>query len=423
MLTRDYMKKHIQFRRWIIWGLAVSFYFYEYFIRVAPSVMAEELFRSFHIGASVFGMISAAYLYAYAPMQLPVGVLMDRFGARKLLTIATLACGLASIFFGVSPKVWVTIIARIFMGAGSAFAFIGMIYITSHWFHGKILALLVGIGNSLGMLGAVFGEGPLSEMVQTFTWRPTMIGLGIAGLILGLIIFFTVRNDPKSMEKHEPKKSSHLLKSMKLVCRNRQTWINGVVSMMFYTTIVGFGGLWSIPFLQQTHGYSNETASFAGSMIYVGSIVAGPIIGHFSDKTCNRKIWILICTVMSILFFCIIVYSKIMDPIWIFSLMFLLGCALAGQLLTYCLSIELNTSNTKGAALAITNFLVFIGGSIVQTLIGFIMDARWSGTLLNGVRLYSFETYQIALTVFPITIGIAFIFTFFIKEKHKPWCS
>ncbi|QVL57302.1 MAG: MFS transporter [Simkaniaceae bacterium] len=417
------MTKHLHIRRWIIWGLAVSFYFYEYFIRVAPSVMVEDLFRSFHIGAGIVGVISAAYLYAYAPMQLPVGVLMDRFGARKLLTFATLACGLASILFGIAPAVWVTIFARIIMGAGSAFAFIGMIYITSHWFHGKILALLVGVGNSIGMLGAVFGEGPLSEMIHVFTWRPTMIGFGVAGLALGLIIFLTIRNDPKSMEKHAPKKSSSILKSMKLVCKNQQTWINGIVSMMFYTATVAFGGLWAIPFLQQTHGYSNEKASFAASMIYIGWIVAGPIIGHFSDKTCNRKVWILASTLLSILIFCLIVYTPVTAPVWIFSLMFLLGCALAGQLLTYCLAIELNTPDTKGAALAITNFLVFVGGSIVQTVIGFILDAMWKGTMLNNARLYSIEMYKFAMIIFPISLIIGFIFTFFIKEKSKPWCS
>lgn len=422
MLTKGYMKKHVQFRRWIIWGLAVAFYFYEYFIRVAPSVMVEDLFRSFHIGAGIVGVISAAYLYAYAPMQLPVGVLMDRYGARKLLTIATLVCGLASLIFGIAPAVWLTIVARVFMGIGSAFAFIGMIYITSHWFHGRILALLVGIGNSIGMLGAVFGEGPLSEMVRAFTWRPTMVGLGIIGLILGLVIFLIVRNDPKSMEAQATKKKSSLLKSMKLICRNKQTWINGVVAMMLYTATAAFGGLWAIPFLEQTQGFSNEMASYAASMIYVGWIVAGPIIGHFSDKTCNRKSWILLSTLLSIVFFCLVVYTPFTSPIWTFSLMFLLGCALSAQLLCYSLAIELNTPDTKGAALAMTNFLVFVAGSLIQTLIGLFLDARWTGKVLHHARHYSLENYQIALILFPITMVIAFIFTFFIKEKSKPWC-
>lgn len=417
------MSKHIQFHRWIIWSLAVAFYFYEYFLRVAPAVMTEDLFRSFNIGASVFGVISASYLYAYAPMQLPVGVLMDRYGARKLLTIATLACGIAALLFGIAPKVWVTIVARVFMGAGSAFAFIGMIYITSHWFHGRILGLLVGIGNSIGMLGAVFGEGPLSELVKVFHWRETMVGLGIIGVLLGLIIYFIIRNDPPSMEKHDPKPKADLLKSLKTVCKNKQTWFNGIVAMMFYTATVAFGGLWAIPFMQQTQGYSNETASFAASMIYVGWIVAGPFIGHFSDKSCNRKTWILVSTILSIIFFCLIVYTPIMKPIYVFALMFLLGCSLSAQLLNYSLAIELNTQDTKGAALAMTNFLVFVAGSLIQTLVGFIMDANWHGKIVEGARIYTLPTYHKALIAFPITILIAFLFTFFIKEKSKPWCK
>lgn len=417
------MSKHIQFRRWIIWGLAIAFYFYEYFIRVAPGVMTEDLFRSFNIGAGVFGVISAAYLYAYAPMQIPVGVLMDRYGARKLLTIATLICGLASIFFGIAPKVWVTIVARIFMGAGSAFAFIGMIYITSHWFHGRILGLLVGLGNSIGMLGAVFGEGPLSALVKTFHWRETMVGLGIAGIILGLIIYFIIRNDPPSMEKHHPQEKPKLLTSLKVVCRNKQTWINGIVAMMFYTATAAFGGLWAIPFMQQTHGFSNEEASFAASMIYIGWIVAGPFIGHFSDRSCNRKTWILVSTLVSIIFFCLVVYTPIQSPFWIFTLMFLLGCSLSAQLLSYSLAIELNTHETKGAALAMTNFLVFVAGSLIQTIVGLIMDANWQGIVIEGARIYSLPTYQKALVAFPITMLIAFLFAFFIKEKSRPWCK
>lgn len=410
-------------RRWIIWGLAVAFYFYEYFLRVAPSVMVQDLFESFQIGAATLGVISAAYLYAYAPMQLPVGMLMDRFGARKLLTLAALVCGIASIMFGMAMKVPITIVARLLMGAGSAFAFIGMVYICSHWFHGKILALLVGVGNSIGMLGAVFGEGPLAELVDRFSWRPTSIALGIAGLALGLIIYLAVRNEPAGMEHHDPQPKNSFGKNFKSVCKNPQTWINGVVCMMFYTATVGYGGLWAIPFLKNVHHMSNEEASFAASMVYVGWIVAGPIIGYVSDRLCNRKIMLYIFTLLSLIFFSIITYANIQSDLCIFILIFLLGMSLSAQLLNYSLAIELNSPETKGTALAITNCLVFIAGSAIQTLVGSLLDHNWTGEWVDHVRVYSPHNYRIALTAFPITLVIAFVFTFFIKEKNKPWCK
>ena len=419
------MKHPVHVKRWIIWGLAVLFYFYEYFLRVAPGVMVKELLEAFHIGAGVFGTMTAFYLYAYAPMQLPVGILMDRYGARKLLTLATLGCGVASFLFGFAMDLWVANISRFLMGLGSAFAFVGMVYITSHWFSGKVLALLVGLGNSIGMLGAVFGEGPLSLMVHTISWRPSMYLLGAIGILLGLVIFLAVRNEPASMEQHSTKPSSNepLLKNLKVVGSNPQTWINGVVALCFYTATVAYGGLWAIPFLKHAHGMSNDKASFAASMIYVGWIIAGPIIGHFSDRYCNRKIVLIFSTLLSIGLFLIINYMIPLNDVLVFVLMLLLGIGLSGQLLTYSLAIELNPIESKGTAIALTNFLVFFSGSIIQTLVGWLLDFNWSGDMRDGLRIYAVSDYQKSLLCFPIAIAIAFIFSLFIKEKSKPWCK
>lgn len=413
------------FRRWIIWTLAVLFYFYEYFLRVAPGVMVKDLMQAFHIGAGAFGTMTAFYLYAYAPMQLPVGMLMDRFGARKLLTLATLGLGVAAFIFGTATTLWVANITRFMMGAGSAFAFVGLVYITSHWFSGKTLALLVGVGNSLGMLGAVFGQGPLSLMVKTLSWRPSMFVMGALGLVLSFVIFLAVRNEPKGGHPCQPScpKKKPLWHNLKIVTKNPQTWINGIVALCFYAATVAYGGLWIIPFLINTYGMKNETASFAASMIYIGWIVAGPLIGHFSDKTCNRKTVLIVTTFLSIIFFLIINYANGMSHFWAFVMIFLLGVTLSGELLCYSLSIELNPREAKGTALAFTNFLVFVGGSIAQTLVGWLLDWNWNGVTKDGTPLYMASDYQNALLLFPIAIAIAFIFSFFIKEKTKPWCQ
>ncbi|MCB1067335.1 MAG: MFS transporter [Simkania sp.] len=419
------MSQKDHYKRWIIWTLAVLFYFYEYFLRVAPGVMVESLLAAFHIGAGAFGTMTAFYLYAYAPMQLPVGMLMDRFGARKLLTLATLGLGVSAFLFGSATTLWVANISRFLMGAGSAFAFVGLVYITSHWFSGKTLALLVGIGNSLGMLGAVFGQGPLSLMVQTLSWRPSMFVMGALGLVLGIVIFLAVRNEPTRGHPCQPScpKNKPLWHNLKIVTKNPQTWINGIVALCFYTATVAYGGLWLIPFLVNTHGMKNETASFAASMVYMGWIIAGPLIGHFSDKTCNRKTTLIVTTFLSIILFLIINYAIGMSHFWTFVMILLLGVTLSGELLCYSLAIELNPREAKGTALAFTNFLVFVGGSIAQTLVGWLLDWNWDGLKVGGTPVYLARDYQNALLIFPVALLIAFIFSFFIQEKTKPWCQ
>jgi len=294
-----------------------------------------------------------------------------------------------------------------------------------------LIASLKAIGDEIPQMNLVLNTKPMNtvrgelyaEVVKYFSWRPTYVGLGVVGILLGIVIWIAVRNDPSSMKKPHQKVKKSILSGIVKVSKNSQTWINGLVAMMFYTATAAFGGLWAIPFLKQTQGFSNEEASFAASMIYVGWIVAGPILGHISDRRCNRKMLLYTCTLLSILFFALVVYSPIQNPIALFTLMFLLGCTLSAQLLCYSLAIELNAPETKGFALAMTNFLTFVASSIIQTLVGVLLQINWTGKMEGGAPVYGLPNYKVALIAFPITMAIAFIFIFFIKEKKKPWCK
>ena len=284
-----------------------------------------------------------------------------------------------------------------------------------------MLALLVGVGNSIGMLGAVLGQGPLSLIIEVFDWRNTMVGVGIFGLVLAFVLFFVMRQEGPTNKIKKP--AFCFKKNMKKVCKNKQTWINALVGTLFYTATVSFGGLWAIPYLSRAFDMTNSEASFAASMIYVGWIIAGPIVGFISDRLCNRKIMLQILTAISCALFLLLLYLPNLSAYTVFRLMFALGVALSGQLLCYTLSIELNSPETKGTALAFTNFLVFFGGAVIQPLVGWMLDWGWAGKISNNLRFYSTADYQVALVCFPIALGAAFVLSFFVKEKIKPWCT
>lgn len=413
--------KKLNIMRWTIWVLAVAFYFYEYVLRVSPGVMVPELMRTFNVSAASLGTLSAFYLYAYAPMQLPVGMLMDKFGARKLLTFAAFLCGIGGMLFGMAVHLSIAELGRLLMGIGSSFAFIGVLYVSYHWFSGKIIALLIGIGNSIGMLGAFAGEGPLSYSVEFFGWRITSLSLGIYGLFLAVCMFILIRNDPDSLKKHIPKtkEKTDTLKNLKLICKNKQTWINGLVALFYYATTVGFAGLWGIPFLEETYKLDKHTASFATSMIFVGWIVGGPLMGLISDRIKLRKPLILVFSLVTAGLLSYVIYASQMETFFLFLLLFLVGIATSAQLLTYSFAMELNNKEAKGTAAALTNFFVFLFGSILQPLIGFILDYEWSGTLLDGIPFYDPQTYRIAMSIFPISLVLAFVFALFLHEKKR----
>lgn len=415
------MKKQYHPLRWLIWTLAVLFYFYEYLIRVFPSVLTTELTEFFQINAAQLGALSAYYIYAYAPMQLVVGPLMDRYGARSLITIACLFCGLSTFLFGITSYLFVANLSRFLMGIGSAFGFIGFVYICSHWFSGKRLAYLVGIGNSFGMLGAVFGLSLLSYIFSKFPWDQVLFFIGIGGIILSIIIFLIIRKEPEHIQEKESEKKEeiNLKEDIKLVLKNSKTWINGIVALLLYAPAGTFAGLWATPFLKTVHNLSTTQAGTAASMIYFGIIIGGPIIGTLSDKMKSRKFFLFLLTPVCLVGFIPLLYFPPLSYPVILAIMFIIGIGAGVQLLTYTLSIELNTEKCKGTAVAVTNFLVFVFCAFLQTFIGILLDYGNPVNLDDTPSIHLIESYELALTLIPASLLLGLIFVFFLKEeKH-----
>ena len=168
------------------------FFFYAWVLRVAPSVMVEELMRDFAVGAGVLGHLSAAYFYGYAGMQIPVGLLLDRFGPRRLMTVAALVCAAGCVLFATSDTLTAATAGRFLIGASAAFSLVGAMAIAGQWFAADQFAILSGLAMAMGMAGGVFGQAPLRLAVEASDWRTTTLLLAAAGGALGVFIWATV---------------------------------------------------------------------------------------------------------------------------------------------------------------------------------------------------------------------------------------
>ncbi|MCE3238914.1 MAG: transporter, partial [Gammaproteobacteria bacterium] len=174
----------------IVWLTGTLFYFYEFFIQVAPNVMMPDLTRHFGIGAAQFGFLATAYYIGYAMMQIPAGTLLDRFGARRLIVIATLICALGS-FLTAHAQTWALVeLARFATGIGSAFAALGSLVLAANWFPTNRFGILSGFVLTIGMLGAVSGQHPLAVMVESIGWRESLDVLTAVGLVYAVLTWF-----------------------------------------------------------------------------------------------------------------------------------------------------------------------------------------------------------------------------------------
>ena len=395
----------------IAFGLGTLFFGYAFVQRVSPSVMTNELMREFAVGGAALGSLSAFYFYAYASIQLPVGMLTDRFGPRKLMSFAAALCMLASVGFAFSDSLVTASIGRALIGGTVAFAFVGTLAIAGYWFKPSQYAMLAGLLQSVGMCGAIFGQAPLRQMVEGIGWRGSMYVLAAAALMLALLLFVLV--PMRSAEQKRTGPSTGVLQGLGIVSSNPQTWICALIGFGMAAIMLGFGGLWGVPWLSSTQGYTTTEAAGITSMIFVGWAVFSPLLGWLSDKIGRRNIIVILGGLVSLGAFALVVYQTPQSTPLLMMLIFMVGVGGSSMTVSFGSVKELNDLNYSSTALGLMNMCVVGAGAVMQPLIGWLLDLNWDGRLVEGARLYSADNYSIAfgslLIVNALALGAAVI--------------
>lgn len=412
----------ITFLPWVVWVLGCVFYFYEFLLQVSPSVMGTELMRDFAITGQTLGVLSGFYYYAYTPMQLPCGILMDRFGPHRLLTFATIICAVSTIAFSMTDNLLTAFVARLMIGFGSAFAAVGTMKLASNWFSTKRFALLTGLMVTIGMMGAIGGEAPLAMLVDHFGWRQSMFGIGIAGLFLAFLIFIIIKDQPiqqtDSSAAHDAIEQAPMLRSLVVLLKNKQLWLVAIYgSLMFMATPV-FCGLWGVPFLMLKMNIVKATAANYVSLVFIGWAIASPVWGVFSNRIGLRKPPLYIGAIGAVITSMLFIYAPIKAP-WIMEcLLFAFGIFSAGFLPSFSVAKELCSKHYVATGLGFMNMFNMIGIAFSQPFIGYVLDRMWTGELINNVRIYSLESYYIGLAILPIGMFLALLILPFVRETY-----
>jgi sugar phosphate permease len=415
----------MRIKAWLIWALASFFYLYELVLRIAPAAMVDDLMASLKITAEGIGFLGAAYYIAYTPMQLPVGILMDCFGARILLAIACVFCSIGSCGFALSDQYMTLLLFRLVIGLGSAFAWVGLIFIISHWFRSTKTAVMIGLGSSIGMLGGIFGQGPLASIVQTIGYKQAMWFLGIFGLVLTFCIFIFIKDDPKISFHHTTKENKQITKkavgAIKRVWSNQEMWKVALYSVLIYSSTAVFAELWGISFLTSKYGIDKSIAGGGTSLIYLGWLIGSPMTGFISGILRKRRPLLIFGAFGTTCCIALIILVKEISLSTTFLLLFLFGLFSSVQLLTFSIAVEINPRYAKGTAGALNNFVTMIGGLLMQPIVGWFLNLSWDGTMQKNIPFYSFNNFRWALMVLPIMCFLGFLLSFNIKETHcKP---
>lgn len=409
---------------WFVCVCAASFYLYEYLLRVTPSVMMQQLGVAYKLNASSLGNLSALYYYIYIPMQLIVGILVDRFAPRRMLTLALISCSLGSYLFACSSSVWIAGIGRFIVGFGSAFAFVGALKIASVWLPRRF-AVMSGVITAMGMIGGLMGDLLLTKLVSLEGWRLTCYVIACFGTVLALLIFITLGDAQRRIGKKNYREV--LLPNLKEGCkglvklsRNYEIWINCALGCLMFLPISGFAESWGIRYLVAVDHLSTNLAALACGMVFLGFACGAPIMGWIADALRQRQLPMTVGAIGAAITLSIVLFVPHLELRTIYFVLFLVGFFTSAQVLVFAISREIAGETLTATAVALTNMITMFAGLSVW-IIGSLINHSWAGATTDGLRIYSAENYQLGMSIIPLGLVIAVFLTFYLREYACSW--
>lgn len=406
---------------WLVWGLGALFFLYGFFQRVAPSVMHDHLMSEFHLTGATVGNLSAFYFYTYASLQIPVGLMVDRFGPRRLLFLGALICAAATLLFAWSTDSGLAHLARALVGFGAGFSFVCAMSLAARWLPAGRFAQVTGLLMMAGMIGGFLAQAPLAALVDEIGWRSSLAGSAVVGLGLAALIWVVVRDNPPG--PRPPKSAAQgiggLFASLGAVLSRRQNLITAWMCAAMTAPMLAFAGFWGVAWLMQTKGYDRPGAGAVASLLLLGWALGSPLAGWLSDRFRRRRAVIQLGSLVALLALAALIYLPWLPAPLLWALFLITGAACGCMSVAYALVRGHNAPSELGATFGFVNCATTATGAIFQPLIGWLLDLNWTGETAAGARIYSAETFQTSLSVLLVFLASAILLSLLLAEARE----
>lgn len=398
---------------WMIWLIASIFYAYQYILRVMPNIMMSELIAQFHIDAAIFGQFTGIYYIGYTLMHLPIGIMIDRYGPKKVMPICMLltVVGALPIIFA---EFWLyPIIGRALVGIGSAAAILGVFKIIRLTFSEQRFTRMLSFSVTIGLIGAIYGGGPVNYMCLTLGYK-TVVGIFASmGVVLSIVTYILVPN-VKSQN------TTSIISDIKAVFANTKVMAVCLLAGLMVGPLEGFADVWGTEFLKQVYGFENGIAASLPSIIFVGMCFGAPVLSLLAEKTKSHLG--VISTAGAIMAICFtFIISGILNNISIMMATFvIIGICCAYQIIAIYKASTYVKENVVGLTTAVANMIIMAFGYMFHSVIGQVTAA------FGGVQSASAFTYGLTIIPAALIIGALGFAIISIQERarnttiHKP---
>ena len=400
---------------WVICLIATLNYSYDFFIRAAPGVMAEDLKTAFNIGDAKIGWLSSAYFISYTIMQIPAGVILDKYNRKIVISIATALCVLGNYLFSATNYYEIAFFGRILMGVGSAFGFIGAAKMAGMWLPQRFFSTFIGFTTVIGILGGLFTDVFLSNLVENLGWKQGNDIFTYFGVVLFLLIVIFIKDNRKHVEKfthfNQASFSETIIKLFKIIM-NPKFWIASLIGASIFMPINVLGSLWGVNLIEVKLNVNQSIASHLNSFLFAGAAIGFAVFGIISAYT-NRFRFLLILSLLSSgLLIIAIAYVPMSKNVFIVSYL-ALGIMAGPQAITFAIAKIVSPPGTSASSTAGVNMINNILPVILLPGIGYILS------LSQGVThtLSYNQSFDIIIAILSGLLLICIPFAFFLPKE------
>ena len=369
-------------RTWSVWVVGLLVYVLAVFHRSSLAVAGLAASERFDIGAAQLATFTMLQLLVYAGMQIPVGLLVDRFGSRSVMLVGTLMMALAQAGFALAESYPLAVVARVFVGIGDALTFICVLRLVSRWFSPRRIPFVTQVTGTLGQVGAVGAAVPMIWALGRFGWTPAYLGAAALGVLLAGVLLLVVDDAPDQRHARGPRMSLASVRGSLAA-----SWAHPGTRLgfwMHFTTQFSSTALtllWGYPFLVRGEGRSTETAGLLLTLMIVAVMVSGPVLGWLISHHPWHRSTVVLVIVWSI----VLVWTAVLAwpgpaPLWLLVVLVVVtGVGGPASMIGFDLGRTSNPAERLASASGIINQAGFSASLVLVIAIGLILDWRTPG--------------------------------------------
>ncbi|RKD95222.1 MFS transporter [Halopiger aswanensis] len=404
-------------RRWVAWGALATVFLLVNLHRLSTAVLSERLTAAFGTSASQLGTLHAAFFLIYAVVQIPVGVLVDRIGPRRIGSIGGIVLSVGAIAFALSESYVVAFAARALIGFGSGAIFVSILRFCANWYRADEFATMTGLTAGVAGLGAILATTPLAVAVDAAGWRPTVLSLGVVGLLAAVAVAALAHDSPAAADLEPiagvPERATTSLaetrEHLRTLLRDGDQWLLSIAFFAGNGTVLTLIGLWGVPYLVVVYGLDVTTASYFTLLGSIGMLVGSPAVGWLSDRL-ERRLALLSAglAIFAVALAVIPAFGRPPLPV-VAGVYFVCGFLLGAVMLSLSVIKERYPASASGVATATVNAAGFVGGTVLPTVLGMALDAYRTGDTVEGTVVYTQFGYRVAFGILAVGVGVAFL--------------